>query len=126
MGIERAQELLESRLVWDWLERRSSAVAGLPRDLRPIAFGVVGRDVKGKTLGGQENGQEARKVQAEAAEQFDRLGPADRTAIFEALFPKLAPYVERAWQMMMRMPYQTGYDRKPFRAPYSPGVSRSA
>ena len=42
---------------------------------------------------------------------------AQRMKLFEALFPKFADAVEAGWQLLDRMPYQSGYEIKPFRGP---------
>jgi len=48
-----------------------------------------------------------------------------REKFFAALFPKLAKYIEAAWQMFHGLPYQMGYARKAFRAPHDPEVTAS-
>ncbi len=48
---------------------------------------------------------------------IEQLSEADRERVFEALFPPIAGVVEAAWQLQKRLPYQSGYLRKGFRAP---------
>ena len=45
---------------------------------------------------------------------------AERLSIFAALFGQLAPHVEAGWRLHDRLPYQSGWARKPFRAPQHP------
>ncbi|GEM46917.1 DUF4132 domain-containing protein [Deinococcus cellulosilyticus] len=43
------------------------------------------------------------------------MTPAERTRVFQVLFPRIAEDVERTWQMLDALPYQIGYSRKSFR-----------
>ncbi len=55
--------------------------------------------------------------QADALERLADLKARDRQALFRALLPKIADQVEAAWTLFDRLPYQTGYNRRPFRNP---------
>jgi hypothetical protein len=50
---------------------------------------------------------------------FIKLGELkeDRRALFQALFLKIAIQAEASWELFDRLPYQTGYARRPFRNP---------
>ncbi len=48
---------------------------------------------------------------------MDKLSQADRQLLFKTYFPEFHPYVETTWQLFDRLPYTTGYQRRPFRAP---------
>ena len=42
------------------------------------------------------------------------------------MFPPIADHVEASWQLQVRLPYQTGYLRKAFRAPKHPEYTANA
>ncbi|NTW08361.1 MAG: HEAT repeat domain-containing protein, partial [Anaerolineaceae bacterium] len=50
-------------------------------------------------------------------ERLEKLSAKDRRALFEVLFPGPAPFVEGAWNLFDRLPYQAGHARRPFRNP---------
>jgi HEAT repeat protein len=50
-------------------------------------------------------------------EQIKNLNPKNRLSLFNALFPGIAAYVEAAWELFDNFPYQSGYQRRPFRNP---------
>ncbi len=56
----------------------------------------------------------------EAAVKVGQLPVADRLRLFRAIFGKIAPQVEAAWNLFEILPYQTGYIRRPFRSPNQP------
>jgi len=52
-----------------------------------------------------------------AQEQVGDLNSTQRQALFAALFPGTVALVEETWNLFDHLPYQTGYVRRPFRAP---------
>lgn len=61
-----------------------------------------------------------------AAERLQAMPAEDRLKLFEKLFPKIAPHVESAWQLLKRQPFQVSHGRKPFRAPEDPALTLQA
>src|ERR1051325_7101069 len=45
------------------------------------------------------------------------LSEAERSSLFAAIFPGIAPYVEETWNLFNLLPYQASYQRRPFRNP---------
>jgi hypothetical protein len=66
------------------------------------------------------------KLQAESPRHWRRwdtnktivaLSEQERQLLFAALFPGIAAYVEDTWKLFDLLPYQSGYQRRPFRSP---------
>lgn len=121
---EQAKTLLEEHQVEDWMARRQAAVAKLSSPLAGLAWQLLGCDKNGKKLKSLD--WHARdRVKVETAQELENLSVSDRLAIFEALFPKIAPQIEAAWQLQKQFPYQLGGYRRAFRAPQSPELTLS-
>lgn len=56
-------------------------------------------------------------IQSRPQETIGELNPANRQALFNALFPGTALFVEETWNLFDRLPYQSSYTRRPFRNP---------
>lgn len=54
---------------------------------------------------------------------FDKATVKQRKQVFNALAPEIADYLEDAWQLLKTLPYQSGYQRRAFRAPNNPEAS---
>lgn len=91
-------------------------VKRLPAKLRPIGYGLMRRDAKGKEFE-LDNWQENMRAAREAVRPLDQLPVKDRLEFFATFFAGLAPAVEAAWQALKTGPYQEGFSRKSFRAP---------
>src|SRR5436305_1845219 len=119
---DQARAALERLNDEDWQDRHLAAAAKLPKGLREPARALLGCDAKGEPL---ENWA-ARNTAAEAAAaKLDALPPRQRLPLFSALFPRLAAYVEAGWQLGKRLPYPNQLDRKAFRAPHMPELTRA-
>jgi HEAT repeat protein len=46
------------------------------------------------------------------------LSTQERQLLFTALFPGIAAYIEDTWNLFDLLPYQSGYQRRPFRNPH--------
>jgi hypothetical protein len=117
---EEAQKQLQFFRVPDLHARRLARADRLPKELREIA-----RTLAGET-GEKLAPQDLRARQTEAMDRLDGLGEKERLAVFEVLQPRLAPHLERMGAMGLRLPYQSGWHRKAFRAPHHPPVTRTA
>jgi hypothetical protein len=120
---EQAQKALDELAIVDWQDRLWGQVAGLPRDLRTIGQALL--DV---TLDRVDypDWQARNRAKSAAAERLASLSVGDRIRLFKGLFPRFAAQVEAAWQLLGRQPYQRRYDRKAFRAPNTPAVTRNS
>ena len=118
---EQAAKALERFQVADWESKRLARIGKLSKKLRACAYPFANRDAEGKELGHDWNVRTA--APRAAVKTLDQLSRAQRLKVFAALCPKLAPQIEGAWQLLQRLPYQTGYTRRPFRAPQNPESS---
>lgn len=123
LDAQTAQEQLKTFYVEDWTDRQVARARGLRGDRAAIACAILGRDPRGQPL---RDWNAQREALAQALPRLEDLPVTDRQAVFEALFARLSPYVEQAWEMHSRLPYQVGADRKAFRAPGTPAVLRWA
>lgn len=119
---EDADKVLKEEQTSNWIALCLSAIrAELPEELRPAAYALLNRDENGKTITSVHSDPEVARRHWEAVERgFEALyalDPARRTAVFAALVPRVASTVEAAWKLFGRLPYQTGWQRKAFRAP---------
>lgn len=111
-----------------WVLRRAGAAVAMPAGiLREFGLALFPKPRKlsvGNSydqLGGMD---EFRKRQEEElrfrkrlADHLMRMKAAPRRALFKAIHPALAPVIDAAWDLLDRLPYQTGYARKAFRLP---------
>jgi hypothetical protein len=118
---EKAREQLEAFAIPDWKERRLAAVGRLPRRLQRTARSLLDFDVQYYS---PDYAQRYRTRQA-ALQAVDEMGADARAQLFRALFPRLADEVEAGWQLTHRLPYQRGEQRRAFRAPQAPEVTRA-
>lgn len=116
---EDARERLKSYFVEHWESERLAAVEGLPERLREPAQLVLSSHYHWRP----EEWLQRQEAEQAAAGQLDELSPGDRLQLFQALFPGIAPHVERAWRLLVAAPYQYGELRKPFRAPGTPDAT---
>ena len=101
---------------------RSKAVGKLPAKVRTIGRGLIGHSDAGKPVRDWEH---RRKSFMKAAEALDSLTDSQRLSVFKALFPKISQHVNGAWQLLKKLPYQTDWERKPFRAPGDEAATRA-
>src|SRR5690349_15123586 len=60
------------------------------------------------------------------AAHLDGLSLTERRRFFEVLFPRMVPFLDLAWGMRARLPYQMHGSRRAFRAPHALEPSRLA
>jgi hypothetical protein len=116
--LDREQALLELKKLENkaWVAARVSAASGLAEGLRETARSILGAEdeLSPKTLGKHaKRGQQVVKA-------FLTMDENARLKFFETMAPGLGAPIERGWQLLDRLPYQSGYARKPFRAPGHP------
>jgi hypothetical protein len=104
-------------------KRRLAALAKLPKHLAEIGRGTLGRDPRGRAL---EEWDEQNRAERTAGALLDELAAGDRLKVLEALFPRIGAHVGAAWDLTRRLPYDSDFERKAFRAPRDPALTRSA
>ncbi|HEX6776578.1 MAG TPA: HEAT repeat domain-containing protein, partial [Ktedonobacterales bacterium] len=117
---EQAQKMLEEQRVKDVEQYQLVAIAGLPEQVRSIAYGLLQRDTEGQQI--KQDYQRQRDVYQQAFARLPTLDAAERLRIFAVFFPQLAPAIELAWQRLSKLPYQVGYSALLFRAPQRPDL----
>jgi len=129
LSADQAREQLTALRIPDWAKRRAADLSTLPPHLQEIGLELLDLHLrtKSQTLKEVINEWAERENKLEqAAERLDGERLETRARFFEALFPRIGIYVARAWDIGMRLPYQTGWSRSAFRAPQSPITSRRA
>jgi HEAT repeat protein len=118
---EITKRIEAARKVKPWLEDRMDRLAKLDKSTRSIGQLVLGYDEKGKRANEYQwnlGGLAVRCLKPLPESALLRLG--------EALFPRDIDAFKAAWALQARLPYQTGYIRKPFRAPNRPDLLMEA
>lgn len=113
---EQAQAELKKLENKDWIAARVVAADGLPGGLRDTARSVLGvEDTAMSKLRGANT-----KRQQEVFQAFKGMDANARRQFFETMAPGLGETIEQGWQLIERLPFQSSYSRKPFRAPGHP------
>jgi hypothetical protein len=121
---EDARKQLEQVEIKDWDKKRLAALGKQPARLAEIGRVLLGLSLEGKPYRDWRKRNSDREV---AMARLAKLSEKDRAKLFEVLFPRLAPQLEAAWQLMARLPYEfSAYDRKAFRAPGDPAAYQTA
>lgn len=118
---QTAQKRLEDFHVEGWTKQRVARAGTLPGKLAPIARAILWHDDLGRPI---QDWNVRIKTCERFASQFESLSRKNRHRIIKVIFSQLAPHVEKAWEISHRLPYQTGTDRKAFRAPNSPAIGQ--
>src|SRR5262249_37617989 len=120
---EQAQKRLQELRDEKWTAARLKALAKMPKPLP-----VLGRLIL--AVGDDDSPANKWELRAKWEEEpfpvFDRMAAKERRRLFDALFPRFGGHVEAAWQLATRLPYQTEYARKSFRAPNDPARTLEA
>ncbi|WP_435010562.1 DUF5724 domain-containing protein [Tundrisphaera lichenicola] len=116
------QEEIEKRIeaarkVKPWLEARMDRLAKLDGDTRTVGRRILGYNEKGKRV--EDSPWNYRR---NAVEHMKPLPESELLRLGEALFPRDSDAFKAAWAIQAKLPYQTGYSRKPFRAPGRPDL----
>lgn len=97
---------------------RQARLRQLAKPLARAAFGLFGKLPDGKQ---PNEWPERQALQKAAALQLTEDGRM-RTRVLGALFPTLQAEVEAAWQLLGRLPYTVGCNRRAFRVPGRPAL----
>lgn len=117
---EEAKSRLDQRRVTNFEARMRARVLRLPDRARSLAAVFV--DPKS----GERIWRRVDPSYERLGERIDALEPADRDALFRALFPEIADDALRAWGILSRQAYGVGSLRRGFRAPNHPALSHEA
>ncbi|MBY0528119.1 MAG: DUF4132 domain-containing protein [Gemmataceae bacterium] len=115
---EIAREQLEKLKSKKHAEGRNARLRKLSKPLAGVAFGLSGKQADGKF---PKEWSERQKLQKASAIQLSGDAKA-RGKVFAALFPTFHAEVEAGWQLLTRLPYTAGYNRRAFRAPGRPAM----
>ncbi|MCC6821055.1 MAG: DUF4132 domain-containing protein [Verrucomicrobia subdivision 3 bacterium] len=88
----------------EWQPKLFSTMDRVPAHLRLNACALLGVDATGREIP-----TEQLKPDFEQAQALASLPVADRTALFEGLFPSKGAVVEAGWQLMRQLPYRAGF-----------------
>jgi hypothetical protein len=122
---DQARERLNQARDSEWNNKALKLVAGLPEPARGVAWFVLNRDLEGRAR--RELDRDAlAALQTEVADRFDATTASDRHLLWSAIFPRLdGDLLEKSWQSLVQWPYQSGWARKPFRAPHDASITRA-
>ncbi len=126
---DEAKALLEAHQIKDAPRRQLAAIAELDVALRPIAYGLLGRDADGQHVMAADPADyrpRAHEAQQNAFARLDALTPAERTRVFTAFFPHLAEAMELAWRFLAARGYSEWGGLGMGRTPGRPDVTRAA
>ena len=113
---ELAREELKKLVKSDWVAARVAASEGLTGVMRDTARSIFGADKKPEADRRDEKIWRWELL----VKTFKEMDVAARRHFFETCLPGLGGALESAWQLQAGSPYQTGFNRKPFRAPNHP------
>jgi hypothetical protein len=113
---EQAQAELKKLKNEKWAVARIAAADGLQKEMRDTARSILGADGRARPTRRQD------KEQQQILKLFLTMDEKARLQFFETMAPGLGVAIERGWQLLDRLPFQTGFGRKPFRAPKHPDV----
>jgi Family of unknown function (DUF5724)/Domain of unknown function (DUF4132) len=113
---EQAQAELKKLENKQWVAARVGATNNLAEGLRATARSILGAEDKSSP----RTREERVKRQQQVLKTFLTVDGDARLRLFEAMAPGLGVAIERGWRLLDRLPYQSGYARKPFRAPGHP------
>jgi Family of unknown function (DUF5724)/Domain of unknown function (DUF4132) len=115
---EDAQKLLQQEKNQHWLKEAPAAINhDLPPELRATACALLDRDEHGGSLVGYAESDRKRRADAfkYAIAQFETLSSGQCQIVFNAMMPGISDHLQAAWDLIGRLPYQTGYERRAFR-----------
>lgn len=110
---EQAQAELKKLESKDWVERCRTTVEQLPTGTREVARSFLGLEPSPYLLPLEERAARGQRLVSTVM----GMDQEARLKLFETLLPGHGRAVEETWKLMQRLPYQSGWVRKPFRAP---------
>ena len=120
LAAEEAHAALNSVFDQNWEAARIERVGRLKRRRRPVGQALIAPEP-----GWNSSDREPYfRRQLEAAERLDEMSPDDISAIMAALHPGLGPALARWWEAGRFQPYGSSWNRRSFRAPTRPDITR--
>ncbi len=119
---EELARLIESkRKIKPWVEARVEGLRKLPDRIRSIGCLLIGFSEKN---GSRASRAQAQRMQMHGVKQLMLLPDDALVSLGRTLLPRFPDVFEAAWSLHERLPIQTGWARKPFRAPGRPDLLR--
>jgi len=114
---EEAQERLKSFHNPNHSAEQVARLEKLPSSLSIIGQVLIQDGPAWKKL--QKELNVGKRIRRDSIREIATLNSKERETLFTALFPGIVPYVEGIWKLFDVLPYQSGYQRRPFRNPRS-------
>jgi hypothetical protein len=111
-----AQERLKAFYNPDHSSDQLTRLKKLPSNLSTIGQILIQAGPVWEKLQGEHNPRTWRHW--DAGKTVANLSTEERQSLFTALFPGIVTYVEDTWNLFDLLPYQYGYQRRPFRNPH--------
>jgi hypothetical protein len=111
-----AQERLKAFYNPDYSSDQLARLKKLPSNLSTIGQILIQAGPVWEKLQEEHNPRTWRRW--DAGKTVANLSIQERQLLFMALFPGIAAYVEDTWKLFDLLPYQSGYQRRPFRNPH--------
>lgn len=108
------KKLLSSRYE-QWLPERVKAIRKFPSETQTFIYHLVGLDNTGAPLTVHISSLQERENEVHV--WLAGMSADERRDVVEALFPNMAGIILDGWELNRRLPYQSHYERRPFRAP---------
>ncbi|HET7145159.1 MAG TPA: DUF5724 domain-containing protein, partial [Anaerolineales bacterium] len=112
---EEAQETLKSFYNPNCLDEQVKRLQKLPAEISKIGQILIQAGPEWKKQ--QKDQNRAYQFYRQPSLRVGKLNLKNRQALFKALFPQTAIYVEETWNLFDSFPYQTSHVRRPFRNP---------
>ncbi len=123
LTFEQAQKQLEQFQIKNWEKQRLDALTELPDEVKVIGYLLLGRNSQGEIYSNWKKQNEAKE---KAFKKLVQLSTANRKKLFAVFFPRLADYMEKAYQRFRELPYEVDFTRKGFRSPNDPEIAAAA
>jgi len=114
---EEAQERLKAFYNPNHSVDQIARLQKLPAKLSPLGQLVIQAGPAWVKL--EKDIQTRKRVRQDSFGDIAKLNAKNRQVLLTALFPGIATFVEATWNLFDVLPYQSGYQRRPFRNPKS-------
>lgn len=115
---ELARQQIEKLRSKKHAEARIQRIRKLPKEHAKTAFGFLGRKEDGEYPDNWQDRNKSKRPAGLALTEDAKL----RSRVFQAYFPTLHESVETGWNLLLRLPYTVGYNRRGFRSPDRPNL----
>ena len=111
---ELKQRLEAAKNFQHWALERMAHLKALDNSTRDIGLMLMGCDAAGK----QQENTRVWTRRSKATKLLENLSEAETLRLGNALFPRFPDVFRAAWDLHARLPIQSGYVRKAYRAPH--------